>query len=121
MGAAAKAEPAERFEPMPNYFEPPPEPRVAVNMRLPVGLKAHLDAIVKLWQVMADAQGVDSTNVNLTYVCERLLRVGVDGVWAQTGGKAGLTGMPRTDEDWDKLIAAIYREHGKTPPPPRKR
>lgn len=90
-------------------------------MRLPVSLKANLKAIVKLWQAMAEAQGHDPSNIDMTFVCERLLRIGADGVWAQAGTSAGISGMPKTDDEWDRLVASIYEANGKTPPSPKRR
>ena len=95
---------------MPNYYSPPPEKRVPLNIRVPGSLKDRLNAIVKLWRVIAEANGHDPDSIDLTFVCERLLQIGDDGVWAQAGRGAGLDGMPRDDEEWDRLVKAIYKD-----------
>ncbi len=95
---------------MTNYYSPPPEKRVPLNIRVPSSLKDRLNAIVKLWRAIAEAHGHDPDAIDLTYVCERLLQIGDDGVWAQAGRQVGLDGMPQSDEEWDRLIKAIYKD-----------
>lgn len=95
-----------------DYWKPP-DKRVAVNLRLPADLKAHLDGVQQLWRILAEADGEDPDLVTFTYVCERLMRVGVDGVWAQVGEPAGLRGMPRTPEEWTRLKASILARRDK--------
>lgn len=95
------------------YFEPPPEKRVPLNFRVPVSLKEHLQAIVDLWKIKAQSAGHDPEGIDMTYVCERLLRVGVDGVWAQEGKIAGLDGAPRNDAEREALKRAILKEASK--------
>lgn len=104
-----------------NYVPPdrvryyrPPEKRVQVSFKVPESLRAHLDGLVRLWKVLAKADGKDPDDIDLTYVCEQLLQVGVDGAWADVGQLAGLTGMPTTEEEWARLIRAIEtRAKGK--------
>lgn len=97
-----------------------PERRVAVNLRLPADLKAHLDGVQELWRVLAAADGEDPDLVTFTHVCERLLRVGVDGVWGQVGHSAGLQGMPRNPEEWERLKAAILKRRAGAKRPAKK-
>ncbi len=92
-----------------DYWKPPPEKRVAVNVRLPRDLKLHLEGVQELWRVLASLNGTDPDLVNQTYVIERLLRVGVDGVWGQVGHGAGLSGMPRNKEEWEQLKAYLLK------------
>jgi hypothetical protein len=96
-----------------DYWKAPPERRVAVNARLPRSLKLHLDAVQQLWRTMAELDGSDPDTVTTTYVIERLLTVGVDGVWAQVGQLAGLQGMPRNPEEWERLRKALAKNKSK--------
>lgn len=98
---------------MSEYWKAPPERRVAVNARLPRSLKLHLDAVQQLWRTIAELEGNDPAAVTTTYVIERLLSVGVDGVWAQVGQLAGLNGMPRTPEEWERLRKALAKHKSK--------
>jgi hypothetical protein len=94
-----------------DYFELP-ERRVPLNFRVPETLKLHLQAVVRLWKLMAKARGKDAAflkSIDMTHVCERLLKVGVDGVWAKAGEMAGLQGMPTSEDDWDALERAILK------------
>ena len=96
-----------------DYWKAPPEKRVAVNARLPRSLKLHLEGVQQLWRVMAELEGKDSSTITVTYVIERLLSVGVDGVWAQAGHLAGLQGMPRNPEEWERLRKALTKHKAK--------
>lgn len=91
---------------MADYYRPPSK-KVMVHLRMPEDLRDHLDGIVDLWRAMAVAQGHDPDDIDRTHVVERLLRVGVDGVWAQAGAAAGLKGMPTTKEEMERLKASI--------------
>lgn len=91
-----------------DYFEPP-EKRIQLNFRVRASLKAQLQDVVRLWKIMAMARGTEPEDIDLTYVAERLLKVGVEGTWAQVLSFAGLDGMPKTDEDWTKLERAILK------------
>lgn len=96
-----------------DYWKTPPQKRVTLTVRIPEDVKLHLDAVIQLWKVMAQLNHSDPEQVTLTYVVERLLRVGVDGVWAQAGAQAGLDGMPRTPEEWEQLKAALLKKKGR--------
>jgi hypothetical protein len=101
-----------------DYFELP-EKRVALNLKVPESLKEHLRAVVKLWKVMAEARGSDPSDIDLTYVSVRLLKIGVDGAWSQVGAMAGLDGMPKDDEEWARLRKAILK-NAETDPDSQK-
>lgn len=97
-----------------NYIQPdrvryyrPPEKRIQLSFRVPESLRDHLDGLVRLWKALAEADGKDPKDIDLTYVCEQLLQVGVDGAWADVGQLAGLQGMPTTEEEWARLTKAI--------------
>lgn len=91
------------------YFEPP-EKRVRLNFKVPASLRAKLEAVMRLWKIRAEANGRDPEDIDLTFVCARLLAVGVDGAWAEAGQLAGLSGMPSSEEEWKVLTRAIQKE-----------
>lgn len=99
-----------------NYFELP-EKRVALSARVPESLKGQLSAIVRLWRIRAVARGMTTQeaegSIDMTYVIERLLKVGVEGVWAQEGAAIGLTGMPSDDAEWGALERSILKDAAK--------
>lgn len=95
-----------------DYFDMPPEKRVPMNMRIPASLRAHLEAILELWKVVAETQGLDPDALDLTYVVERLLRVGVDGAWAQAAKEAGIEGTPKTPVEIERFKERIL-EHAR--------
>jgi hypothetical protein len=89
-----------------DYFATP-EKKVALNLRVPESLKEQLKLVTELWKVMAEAKGLDPADIDMTYVCLRLLRVGIDGAWAQAGQLAGLDGMPTNEAEMERLKKAI--------------
>jgi hypothetical protein len=96
-----------------------PERRVPISVRIPESLRKHLDAVVKLWQLTASAEGHDPELIDLTYVVGQLLEDGVGNVWAKVGLAAGIPaektaqrpypGMPVTDEEWSRLERALIK------------
>ena len=104
--------PLRALEALVDYFEMP-ERKVVLSVRVSEGLKEQLQLVVELWQTLAEAKGGDPESINLTYVVERLLRVGVDGTWGQVGHLAGLDGMPKNAKEMARLKAAILREAQK--------
>ncbi len=95
------------------YYRTPSEKRVACNMRLPRRLKASLQAIVRLWQLIAESEGHNPDAVDLTFVCERLLAIGAEGVWVQATPTIGHEGVPRSEGSWDKIKESL-RHRPKT-------
>lgn len=95
------------------YWQTPPQKRVTLTVRIPKDVKEHLDGVIELWRILAQLDHADPDSVSLTYVVERMLRVGVDGVWAQVGHQAGLDGMPRTPEEWERLKTALMKKRGR--------
>lgn len=98
---------------MSEYWKAPPEKREAVNYRFPRDLKANLQAAQELFRVLAVLEGSDPEAVTATYTAERLLRVSLDGLWAQVGAPAGLQGMPRNAEEWEKLKKSLTKRQPK--------
>lgn len=84
--------------------------RVALNFKVSVALKASLQAVMKLWQLRAELEGAtkdEVKDIDLTFVCNQLLEVGVDGAWEEVGAEAGLSGAPKNDAEWAKLRLAL--------------
>lgn len=112
------------FDSVTDYLDLP-EKRVPLNFRVPASLKRDLQAIMDTWQWMAEARADaeaeaskkpdaeakarDVKDVDLTFVCERLLRIGLEGAWAQMGQRAGLEGMPSSPSEWDRLRKSIVK------------
>lgn len=90
------------------YYEPPPgTKKVQVAARVSPELNDALDAVVRLWKLVAEASKRDPDAVDKTYVITRLLSVGVDGAFAEFGAK------PETPEEWKKLEALIAKKFGR--------
>jgi hypothetical protein len=102
-----------------DYWQAPPQKRVTLTVRIPKDVMEHLQGVIELWRVLAQQEHKDPDSVNLTYVVERLLRVGVDGTWAQAAHGAGLSGMPRNKEEWEQLKAHLTKAKTKTRPAPK--
>lgn len=89
------------------YYEPPQSTkRVQIGVRVSSDLNDALDAVVKLWKLVAAASGKDPEGVDKTYVITRLLSVGIDGAFGEFGGK------PETVEEWKKLEQLIAKKFG---------
>lgn len=84
-------------------YEPAPESKTPLNMRVPKSLKASLDDIVKLWTMQAKARGEDSTNIDVTHVATTLLKNAVPAEFDAYKGR------PKDEAGW-KLIEAAIRE-----------
>ena len=83
------------------YFEVP-DRKVQTAVRLPKSLLEQLDGVVRLWRAMAEARGEGSESVDRAYVINRLLRVGVDGAFAEVGGYP----VDATDDAWERVLRA---------------
>ena len=59
--------------------------KVQLNLRVPVALKASLERLRDVWTGILEAQSMDASHVDLTWVCIRLLTVGEEGAWAELG------------------------------------
>ena len=87
---------AERAMP---YFSPP-EPLKPFSLRIPESLKAELEEIAGLWteaQKLAEVPGL----VSINDVALRLLRLGVDGVWKEVGGR------PTNKHEREQVVEAL--------------
>ena len=91
------------------YWKAPPRKRVLLTTRQPEDVRAGLETVRELWRLRAELNGDDADAIDLTYVVERLLRVGIDGAWGQALHAAGLEHVPQTPEDWQKLRKGLER------------
>ncbi len=82
-------------------YEPAPESKTPLNMRVPKSLKAQLEDIVKLWSLQAKARGEDPTNIDVTHVATTLLKNAAPAEFDSYGGR------PKDDAGWKKLEVAI--------------
>jgi hypothetical protein len=85
------------------YWKAPPRKRVLLTTRQPEDVRAGLETVRELWRLRAELNGDDADAIDLTFVVERLLRVGIDGAWGQALHAAGLEHIPRTPEEWQQL------------------
>ena len=89
------------------YWKAPPRKRVLLTTRQPEDVRAGLETVRELWRLRAELNGDDADAIDLTYVVERLLRVGIDGAWGQALHASGLKHIPRTPEEWQQLRKAL--------------
>ncbi len=75
----------------------------ALNLRVPESLRAMLNDTVKLWKLFAEARGEDADQIDLSFVCVRLLKVGADTAF----GEVGIKLVPDEGEEKGKLRAAL--------------
>jgi hypothetical protein len=85
------------------YWKAPPRKRVLLTTRQPEEVRAGLETVCELWRLRAELNGDEADAIDLTYVVERLLRVGIDGAWGQALHAAGLERVPSTPEEWQQL------------------
>ena len=92
------------------YYRRPRESgkRVALNFKVPDTLKAGLHLVQRLWRLRAEVEGASDEelkNIDLTYVCNQLLDVGIDGAWEEVASQLDLkiSGAPKDDSEWDAL------------------
>lgn len=85
-------------------FEPP-DISVALNLRVPESTKESLEAVIRLWQLLADARGKPSGKIDMSHVCRRLLKVGVEQAFAEVGIK--VDDLMNGDVDWDDVEKAV--------------
>lgn len=83
----------------------PKEKQVISTLRAPEGLHEELKEIADLWHQVE--QRVGEGKVSLNDVLIRLLRVGVDGVWTELGGR------PTTDKAKQALVERMVAAHEK--------
>jgi hypothetical protein len=82
------------------YYSPHQEQRTAqLTVRLPKGTKEGLEALARLWTHIERVRtGDPEVEITVTDVANRLLRVGLDGAWAEIGAQ------PRTEAEWTEVL-----------------
>lgn len=88
------------------YYEPP-DPKVQLTARIRRSTRNMLDGVVRLWKERARLDSDDPEHVDLTFVVERLLRVGAEGAFSEHGG------MPETEEQWAALFRVLAKQSKK--------
>lgn len=85
----------------------PPDIRVALNFKTRRSVRVRVEGLVRLWKHIAEANGDDPDQIDLTYVLETLVDKASTSAWAKHGG------MPQGEEAWKALLARIDREFKK--------
>lgn len=103
-----------------SLYEPPQKkapPTVTINVRIPLPLREQLEAVARLWRLMAHVRGDEEAKIDLSYVTRRLFRAGVAQAFAEFGQKS----IPSSEEEWSEL-ERVVSEALKAPPkaPPVK-
>lgn len=89
------------------YEGPGPKPKKeALNLRVPDSLRAMLNDTVRLWKMYAEARGEDAEQIDLTFVCVRLLKVGADTAF----GEVGVELVAKEGEDKGKFRPALVSD-----------
>ncbi len=94
------------------YYRTPTEKRVPLNVRIPGSLKSRMQDGVRLWRLIAESDGHDPDDVDMTFLAERLLSVGVEGLGVQAEVFTGHRGLPRTESSWGRL-KEVLKKRGK--------
>jgi hypothetical protein len=109
-------------------FREPEGPKQMLGVKITPALRARLDAVVRLWKIRArlraEAAATDKSKakqegeeaaarVDLSHVCTRLLDSGVDKAWGEVLKLADLEAAPETNEQWERLEAALIK-HDRT-------
>lgn len=82
----------------------PPDIRVALNFKAKRSVRARVEGLVRLWKHLAELDGDDPNQIDLTYVLETLIDKASASAWAKHGG------MPQTKEAWEELLKKKTRE-----------
>lgn len=91
-----------------------PEPMIRTSVRLPESQQADIVLVAELWNELDKAMGRTKSRKWLAAsVIERLIAVGLDGFWAQIGGR------PETQEGREELMRrAVEHLRERQPMPP---
>jgi hypothetical protein len=103
-----------------NYFQQPDEtPDATLNVRVEESTKVGLEALTRFWQMLAITGGTSKSTadktITVTSTARRLLRVGLEGAFAEALKTAGLDAIPRSESDWarlEKALTDIARKRG---------
>lgn len=84
------------------YFEPVFK-KVQLNLRVPRDVKEGIEGLVRIWRHIAKLKGQDPDEIDITFVAIHLLKIGLNGAYADIGGR------PTTKEEWDAVLAKISK------------
>jgi hypothetical protein len=73
----------------------------------------RLLAIMRCWRTNAAKEGHDPEEIDLSFVCERLLRAEVVAFWDEVEARTGQRGPPKSEESWERMGAALRSLHRK--------
>ena len=83
-------------------------PKKVVSVRVPADLHANLEGLAQFWSALDSAVvGPDAPETDLSDVVIRLLEMGVDGAWAEIGGR------PVNEKDRAALVKKAAAVHTK--------
>lgn len=92
------------------------EERIRTSVRLPPAQQADIVLVAELWNELDKAMGRKRPRKWLAAsVIERLIAVGLDGFWAQIGGR------PQTQEGREELMRRAVEHLRQSPTAPGKR
>lgn len=90
------------------YFEPQEKRSAQLNVRVPKSVQDSLRDLARLWTEMEKARTEEEdSEVTISDVAVRLLQVGLDGAWAEAGGR------PETEVQWKALLGVVTKKFAK--------
>lgn len=84
---------------MPLYV--PPEKPWVLRLRSTESFQERLEGVVRLWQKLAESQGDDPKQIDISYVVRRILDAGIDTAFQEFGGE------PKSEESWKAVEKQI--------------
>lgn len=79
------------------------DPMTSITIRVPKSLVKEMDAVVRLWKVLAAHRGDDVRGIDRSHVMRSLLRSGYVQAFAEFSGE------PENDADWERIEATIIK------------
>jgi hypothetical protein len=79
----------------------PPDPKKQLSARVRSSIFMKLSAIMRIWQAKAEADGVESDEIDQTFVVDALLAKATDEELQQWGG------LPTSEASWKEVLRAI--------------
>lgn len=92
------------------YYEPPRK-REKLNFKVPAEDRESLELLKRAWKLKAELDGLDPSDIDLTYVCATLLHAALEKAWDEIlKDTPGTATLPRSDDDWEIIERAIRRD-----------
>ncbi len=79
----------------------PPDPKKQLSARVRTSIFTKLAAIMRIWKAKAEADGVESDEIDQTFVVDALLAKATDEELQQWGG------LPLSEASWKEVLRAI--------------